>query len=720
MTAVATRPPLDFPRLSTAFEPPGPAVRPLRLCIVTRELYGPFRNGGIGTAYTHLAHFLTALGHDVTVYFSAAPAAELATLERWIDHYARRGIRFVPPAAPDPPPAGGPNSNATRVARAVHDWLREQDFDVVHVSEYRGDAYYALLAKAEGLAFEDTTFVVKASSPTLWCNLGNDKPITDIGATVTMYLERRSIELADWVVSPSQHMLRWMTEFGYALPERSYVQPNLVVPDWDAPLERFPPVGAEAGLLPVDELVFFGRLEWRKGLAIFCRALRIAQRRGHLRGVRVTFLGKASRETRAYVEDQSRDWDFEWSVVEDLDSDRAIAYLGRPGRLACIPSLVENSAFTIYESLLHGIPFIASDTGGNAELLHPDYREAVIFRREDPGALARRLAEVLHGGATLPRAAFDWDASRATWRDFHAHLAEPRRRPQQRSPRPAPRVSVCMTHFNRPRELAQAVDSVRALEYPDFELVLVDDGSDDPQALAQLEALAPEFGARDWQLVYQENRYLGAARNAAARRATGEYLLFMDDDNLAKPHELDVFVRVALRTGADILTCFVDSFTGDSPWAEGAQVMRDTPVGDCLASGIVKNVFGDANALIRRSTFEALGGFSEDYASGTQDYELFLKAVVEGHRLLVVPEALFWYRRGHERMSADADVMERGRLRAFRSVTAGVDGRLHLPLRLAQGSAMELTRLRARHQRLVEQVRALEQDHALLRRLLDD
>lgn len=57
----------------------------------------------------------------------------------------------------------------------------------------------------------------------------------------------------------------------------------------------------------------------------------------------------------------------------------------------------------------------------------------------------------------------------------------------------------------------------------------------------------------------------GAARNLGAKKARGEYLLFMDDDNYAKPYEISTFVQVARHSGIQLLSSFVDYFSGYSP-----------------------------------------------------------------------------------------------------------------------------------------------------------
>lgn len=191
----------------------------------------------------------------------------------------------------------------------------------------------------------------------------------------------------------------------------------------------------------------------------------------------------------------------------------------------------------------------------------------------------------------------------------------------------------------------QALESVMAIVYPNLEVVLVDDGSTDAEALELLLRIEPEFCRRGWKIVRQSNLYLGAARNTGARNATGDFFLFMDDDNFAEPSEVATLVAVALRTGADITCCGMNYFSGqERPNTAAAPQGRWLPVGPAASLGAFCNTFGDANALVRRSCFEAVGGFTEDYGVTHEDWEFHAKAVLQGAKLQVVPEFLFWYR----------------------------------------------------------------------------
>ena len=124
-----------------------------------------------------------------------------------------------------------------------------------------------------------------------------------------------------------------------------------------------------------------------------------------------------------------------------------------------------------------------------------------------------------------------------------------------------PLVSVCIPFHDRADFLAQALASLEAQDYPNLEVIVVDDGSTRREALDLLDEVEPGLEARGWRIIRQDNLYLGAARNTAVRNARGDYVLFLDDDDIARPQLLSTLVGVARRTGADILTTFVDFFS---------------------------------------------------------------------------------------------------------------------------------------------------------------
>jgi len=619
-----------------------------RILIVTPDIRGPIRNGGIGTAFHALADTLAHAGRAVTILYTLGQHNEDGQgIARWVSYYALRGIRFIPVSLEEGEPRLDAPHHAWRAYR-VYLWLKshEGDFDIAYFPEWKGEAYFALQAKRMGLAFARLTMVVVTHSSTTWAESGNYALPYQFDDLVLEFLERRSTELADVVISPSQYMFDWMAKRGWRITGATYVLQNLMPADeLDTEAERPPRPPA-----PITEWVFFGRLERRKGLHIFLDALRLVP--AELRNrVQITFLGKAIThgfDSLAFIREKMADWPHPPRILTDRDRDQALEYLAEPGRVAVIASLVENSPYTVLECLYKGIPFVATDVGGIAELIHPQDRARSLFK-PPPASLAQTLVQLESGSYAPARLAQDAQTTRARWIELQDELValhEPDRPAAQSTSAEGPHITVCLVHYDRPHLLAQALDSLRQQTYKNFDVVLVDDGSPSPAAQQYLEGLRDEFAWRGWTLHRQPNAYLGAARNAAVRLARGEYVLFMDDDNIAKREELAVFARAAQRSEADILTTVSDVFRDSDAGGQPPPSSRELwiPLGNAVGLGVFRNVFGDANALIRRSLFEQLGGFTEDYGVGHEDWEFFARATLAGADLQLIPEPLFWYR----------------------------------------------------------------------------
>lgn len=614
------------------------------ICIATPDIIGPVNNGGIGTAYTNLALSLAGRGHEVTILYLLGEYCEHGSIEQWRKHYSRNNIEFIGMPQPDDLVIQAPYH--PRLSYLAYLYLRDKSFDVIHFPEWGGFGFYTVLAKSEGLSFSTCSIVIGTHSPTLWHALSNAELISDSSYLDRDYMERRSVELADFVISPSQYLVDWMRDQQWMLPTRVKVQPNILGKEFRREFDSDQPH-------QINELVFFGRLEARKGLKLFCDAL---DRLAVLLGPdavypEVTFLGKESRmhgkPSGAYLGERLSRLPFEWRMVSDRDQAGALEYLRVKGRLAVMPSLSENSPYTVLECLGQGTPFLASKVGGVPELIHESRQQDVCFELR-PQALAGKLHEALQYGVRPAHPHVDFEADELAWAQIHDELRveDLRGREGEVLCEPEmPLVSVCVTHYNRPGLLPFALESLRNQDYRNFEVILVDDGSTDPEALAYLDSLESEFAGCGWQIVRQENRYLGAARNTAARYAGGEYLLFMDDDNVARSDEISTFVKAARKTGADVLTCVLDVFDGAGPPPTGSVTrVHWVPLGPNVAGGLFRNVFGDANSLIRRDVFEEIGGFTEDYGVGHEDWEFFARVALQRYKLETVPEPLVNYR----------------------------------------------------------------------------
>ena len=125
------------------------AGRPLKVCVVTSEILGPVKNGGIGTATSALVDNLADNGHEVTILYTLVqhdePACAEKTWEHWVKELADRGITLTHI------PHLGVYRDWLQKSWLVKQHLASRDYDVVYFNEHHGSAYYTLAAKRVGL-----------------------------------------------------------------------------------------------------------------------------------------------------------------------------------------------------------------------------------------------------------------------------------------------------------------------------------------------------------------------------------------------------------------------------------------------------------------------------------------------------------------------------------------------------------------------------------------
>ena len=225
-----------------------------------------------------------------------------------------------------------------------------------------------------------------------------------------------------------------------------------------------------------------------------------------------------------------------------------------------------------------------------------------------------------------------------------------------------PSVTVVVVSYNRPFLLKEAVASLKAQTYSNMDIIVVDDAS----TVATMPLVLEELEADDVTVVRMEtNSYLGAARNAGARKANGRYLMFLDDDNVALPNMVETLVNAAERSHSVVAVNahYLWKASAGTPIPADLSILpKWFPVGPAVLAGMRGNVFGNANFLITREAFYTVSGFSED-RTGLEDYEFHVKSALAGSEYVVVPEALMLYRE-HDLSSQMYQTMDRTTARA--------------------------------------------------------
>jgi glycosyltransferase involved in cell wall biosynthesis len=205
-------------------------------------------------------------------------------------------------------------------------------------------------------------------------------------------------------------------------------------------------------------------------------------------------------------------------------------------------------------------------------------------------------------------------------------------------------VSVCLPYYEKPKFLAEALASLAAQTLPAHEVIVVDDGSASPEAAAALAESEALYRARGWKFIRQENRGPAAARNHAARAASGDALLFCDADNRFRPAMIAELAAALGASGADCVACGFRAFRDAAEAPDEDPGYSFIPLGACLDLAALENVLGDTNFIVRREAFLRRGGFPENNRMASEDWEFLFNLARDGGRLEVLPAVLFDYR----------------------------------------------------------------------------
>jgi len=632
------------------------------VCFVSHELFGWSEPSEARDAVYALAQQLSRSGDTVTLLwvppYSAEYRPDAAQIERLKEHlFQAFMIRLeILTASPHLYPDIHRNDKASL---AVYHYLKEHFFHVVYFALEHGLAHFSLLGKETGSFPSRPRIAVFAHTPLQWKCESDRLFVRSRDDLATIHMEKTSVALCDSLIVSSNYMLGWLKAQGWQLPDHVCILPDM------RPLEWRSIAGSgrdEREQRPVEEIVYFGGSEFRSGLPLFCDAVDILARQ-NLPPLTVTIIGKFGtidgEHTGGMLLRRGRRWPFTLKLLPRFAEQETTNYLLSRNCLAVVPNLAAGSPSSVAVCLDEGIPFVATDVGGTKELLKPQ-DEAVYLCLPKANAIAAKIAAMVACpiAAAAPRQSAE--AKEEQWKIYHSAIAKPdpaRRLVSARPPagKGGPLVSIIMAHHDRPHYLPQAIESIKQQDYPNLELILVDDGSSRSESLRLLDELEPTFRSRGWRILREKNRFLGAARNTGIRASRGELILFVDDDNALFNSAVSDFVRAMENSKADICTTLAKHLhESHIPPDDRRGYIIYYPLGGPLDLTLIENPYGDANAMIRRDVFDRIGFLNEEFGYSASDWEFFTRAALGRLKICVIPEALYWYRTDGRNMNLGA------------------------------------------------------------------
>lgn len=216
---------------------------------------------------------------------------------------------------------------------------------------------------------------------------------------------------------------------------------------------------------------------------------------------------------------------------------------------------------------------------------------------------------------------------------------------------PAPVVSVIMANYCGAAHIASALDSVRAQNLADIEIIVSDDRSTDASTEIVRETMRSD--PRVQLIVAEANRGPAAARNLALESARGEWIAIVDSDDIIHPERFERLLLYARRFEADAiaddLLFFADTGAASTATLLGERAATDT-VSLSVEDFIRSNVFGSGlpplgylKPVFKRATL-GLQRYDEGLRIG-EDYDFLLRFLLAGARCFIVPELFYLYRR---------------------------------------------------------------------------
>ncbi len=195
-----------------------------------------------------------------------------------------------------------------------------------------------------------------------------------------------------------------------------------------------------------------------------------------------------------------------------------------------------------------------------------------------------------------------------------------------------PLVSAVVPTYDNADLAVEAVESVLAQTYQPLEIFVIDDGSTD-ETPERLEKYAGRVN-----LIFQEHKGAGAARNQGVSRSKGEYIAFLDSDDVWYPRKLEACVA-ALERESSYAACYHDYLMVDTERNKRYAIPHYEISGRIAKELFVENLgFHTSTVVARRECFEKIGMFDEELIRA-QDWDMWLR-LTEEYPILYVDETL--------------------------------------------------------------------------------
>lgn len=622
----------------------------MKYWLLTTE-YPPQFGGGIGTYVQCTATMLSDYGHEVTVFiYDMGLREDKVTIENNI-----RLVRFVPNRTNTREFLGFQANISYEYAAVIGEFIRKEGRPaIIESQEYLGIAYYLLQYKWMCYDdYADLTILITCHAPSFLYLEYNHVPVYEFPQYWTGEMEKSSIHCADILISPSTYLIR-------------EIQKRIDTPIKDVHYLPNPITTVDHSLLIQQEnnlIVCFGKLSpskgtfsllsyfkglWDKG---FSQPLHIIGSTSLLFHPEGETMGDIVRKKfKSYIDRNLL------ILAGELEPSTVHKILER-AQVVIVPSLVDNLPYTVLEAMNLGKIVLASRQGGQSEVIK-DAVNGFLFDHQRAGDFEQQLKNILSlDSATLNL--ISENAQQTVRREFTPAVIYERKisiinefidRKQVRSVYPFSVIksretypvntssagvllSVVIPYFNMGQYIEECVQSILKGAIGKTEIIIVDDGSTEDASLFALKEIEEKYPV---QIYHKNNEGLAVARNFGAEMATGDFIAFLDAD--------DVVAESYYRKAVRLLSAYSNvHFAGC--WSNySGKVTGCWPAFNPEPPLLLFHNLVSSTLVFRRDSFLGYGKNDPQFEYGMEDWDSVISMIGNDCGGLVLPEPLFNYR----------------------------------------------------------------------------
>lgn len=628
----------------------------MNIWILTSE-YPPDYGGGIGMYVNQAAVMMARGGHEVTILVRD-PHKSTVTYEE----PNLRIVRFQHMQGEYYNHLGYWTALSYQYADEVASLLRSDGKkpDVIEVQDYNGIGYYLLMRKWQfDSDISGIPVTLHLHTPTFELDKVNQAPRYKFPNYWIGHMEKFCMKAADALLSPSQFLA---DQIQSVAPENPIQVINL--PYY---LEEYDNKEYVRNY-ESDTLLYFGRAEYRKGIQQMISGAEKLWLKGHLFKLKIiggdTYFHPRGMKLGEFLKDKYSRWINEGRLIfkdavppADLNPEILDA------KAVIIPSLYENFPYTCLTSMWLGAPMLVSKSGGQAEMVGDDGIAGLIFDWGIEGDFENKLLQMISstkeelktmsiGAHERIRNLCNIDKNLNLRVDFFRNIIEKTEKASKTmfpslldiSPKTANRslsipyekgkLSIIIPYYNLGLHIEETMQSALETDYDNFEIIIINDGSNDPLSINALEKYR-DNGSKI-RVLDINNKGLANARNVGAENANGEYIAFLDADDLIEPSFYPKAIKILNEyTNVSFVYSWLQYFGNSSNiWPT-----FNTEFPYLLASNMLS-----AFVVVRKQDFIEYGLNKSEMEYGMEDYEGWISMCANGCLGVSIPEPLVKYR----------------------------------------------------------------------------